>query len=81
MSRKQYGDSLDLDTYREAVADAREDLGLGVDHRSDGSESENTVENQHEGDDATLDEDGDPEEEAFDESEVAAAVANAELED
>jgi RPA family protein len=31
MSRKQYGDSLDLDTYREAVADAREDLGLGVD--------------------------------------------------
>jgi RPA family protein len=81
MSRKQYGDSLDLDTYREAVADAREDLGLGVDHRSDGSESENTVENQHRGDDATLDEDGDPEEEAFDESEVAAAVANAKLED
>ena len=83
MSRKQYGDNLDLDTYREAVNDAREDIGVDVDHHSDGSESENTAENQHEGDDATVDEveDGDPEEEAVDEAEVAAAVANAEFEE
>jgi len=79
MSREQYGDSLDLDIYREAINDAREDLGMDVVHRSDGSDSETTTENQN--DDASVDEDGDAEEEAVDEAEIAAAVANAEFEE
>jgi len=79
MSREQYGDSLDLDIYREAINDAREDLGMDVVHRSDGSDSETTTENQN--DDASVAEDGDAEEEAVDEAEIAAAVANAEFEE
>lgn len=77
-SREQYGESLDLDTYREAVNDARKDLGMDVPYSSDGSESE--TENQNEDDDAGVNGDGESEGEAVDEAELAAAVANAEFE-
>lgn len=81
MSREQYGDGLDLDTYREAVNDAREDLGMDVPDNSDDSESEPETEDQNEGDDAGVDEDAEAEEEIVDEAEIAAAVANADVED
>jgi RPA family protein len=81
MSREQYGDDLDLDTYREAVNDAREDLGMDVPDNSDDSESEPETEDQNEGDDAGVDEDDEAEEEVVDEAEIAAAVANADVED
>ena len=79
MSREQYGDSLDLDNYREAVNDAREDLGMDMDHRSDRSNSETTTENQN--DDVSVDEDGVTEEATVEEAEIAAAVANARFEE
>ncbi|MDL0132058.1 hypothetical protein PNP59_14210 [Halobacterium salinarum] len=79
MSREQYGDSLDLDNYREAVNDAREDLGMDMDHRSDRSNSETTTENQN--DDVSVDEDGVTKEATVEEAEIAAAVANARFEE
>lgn len=82
MSREQYGDSLDLDIYRGAVNDARKDLGMDADHRSDESERENTAQNQSESDDASTDQykDGDGEKVSVDEAEIAASVANAKFE-